>query len=811
MRRTALRRALRWVRRAWPPPYGGPSSGGRRRLGRRRGLLLAPLAAAPFALALWLSQLASPAPSFLLRDRHGAFLGEVALREGDEFGYWPLSEVPPRVAAATIAIEDRRFHVHPGVDPLAVLRALRDNVRSGRRVSGASTLAMQVARMQRPGSRRYWRKAREAVSAYLMTMRYGREAVLTQYLRVVPYGNRIHGISYAARRYFDKPVQDLSWAETAFLTAIPQAPRHANPFTASGRARAVARGEAILDRLRASGALSVEEHALARQQISRLRVPPAGERPREALHAVLRYAALLREAAREGQLRGGLVRGSIDLETQKDAAHAVLSSHRAWESDGVGNAALIVLERGTNAVRAWVGSAEYFDDAHAGAIDYTRVPRSPGSALKPLVYALALERGTITPATVLDDIERGPGGIGNADGSFLGPLVPRLALGNSRNVPAVALLERVGLDQTYALFRDLGLHQGREPARRYGLGLAIGALPVSLEALVRAYGVLANDGRWQELRFWDAQQLPEPRRLLSEGTARELTLFLADPLARLPAFDRLGALEYPFPVAVKTGTSSRFRDAWAVAYSERYVVGAWVGDPDFQPMNRLTGYRSAAALVHQVLLGLHADEADGLADVPFPPPRDAHLVRICPLTGQRASEACDRVLGEWFRPGEEPVDWCTAHVRLAVDTRTGQRATSRTPRRHLELRTFLDLPPRYASWVAAAGLPPPPALDGAGLTNRLVQTVVRLSVRSPQNGLRLLRDPETPPEQSTLALRAVADPPVPQLVWYVDGAPYRVVDYPYTARWPLRAGEHVFQARLVDGRTGSSAVHVIVQ
>ena len=795
-----IRRARRRARRAW------------RRLGRRRWLLVAPLAAAPFALALWLSQLASPAPSFLLRDRHGSFLGEVALRDGDEFGYWPLAEVPPRVAAATIAIEDRRFHSHPGVDPLAVLRALRDNARSGRRVSGASTLAMQVARMQHPGSRSYLRKALEAASAWLMTLRYGREAVLAQYLRIVPYGNRIHGIAYAARRYFDKPVGDLSWAETAFLTAIPQAPRHANPFTPSGRARAVLRGEAILDRLRESGVLNAEEHEIARLQIARLQVPPAGERPREALHAVLRYENLLRAAAREDRVKGGVVRSSIDLETQREAADVVLQGQRAWEREGVGNAALIVLDRGTNAVRAWVGSAEYADDVHAGAIDYTGVLRSPGSALKPFIYALALERGTITPATVLDDIERGPGGIGNADDAFMGPLLPRLALGNSRNVPAVMLLERVGLDEAYAFLRDLGLHQGLEPARRYGLGLTIGALPVSLEALVRAYGVLANEGRFQELRFWEGQQLGEPRRLLSEDAAREVTLFLADPLARIPAFDRLGALEYPFPVAVKTGTSSRFRDAWAVAYSKRYVVGAWVGDPDFHPMNRLTGYRSAAALVQKVLLRLHPDEADGLADVSFPPPRDAQLVRLCPLTGKLASEACDRVLGEWLRPGEEPVEWCTAHVRLAVDTRSGLRATSRTPRRHLELRTFLELPPRYASWAASAGLPPPPALDTpAGASIRPAQVGVRLTVRSPENGLRVLRDPETPPEQSTLALRAVADPPVPQLVWYVDGAPYRVVDYPYAARWKLSAGEHAFQARLVDGRTASSAVHVIVQ
>jgi penicillin-binding protein 1C len=415
---------------------------------------MAAMAATTLAVAFWLSGLESPEPSWLLRDRQGRFLGEVAREEGGEFGYWPLDEVPARVAAATIAIEDRRFSLHPGVDPLSIFRALRDNLRSGRRVSGASTLAMQVARMQRPGARSYARKALETASAFLMTLRHGRQGVLAHYLRIVPYGNRAHGIAYAARIYLDKPVEDLSWAEIAFLTAIPQAPARANPFLPSGRARAVARGQAILDRLRATGVLSAEEHDLARQQIDRLQVPPPGERPREALHAVLRLERMLRAEADRGKTPPPIVRTSIDLDVQGTAADAVLRAQRNWENRGAGNAALLVLAHGTNEVRAWVGSAEYFDERHAGSIDYTQVPRSPGSALKPFIYALALERGVITPATVLDDIERGPGGIGNADDAFLGPMVPRLALARSRNVPAVGVLDRVGLDEAYAFLRD---------------------------------------------------------------------------------------------------------------------------------------------------------------------------------------------------------------------------------------------------------------------------------------------------------------------------------------------------------------------
>ena len=210
--------------------------------------------------------------------------------------------------------------------------------------------------------------------------------------------------------------------------------------------------------------------------------------------------------------------------------------------------------------------------------------RSPGSTLKPFLVAHALDRGVITPSTILDDIERGPGGIGNADDAFLGPMLPRSALANSRNVPAAQLVARLGVDETYGYLGELKLHDGREPARRYGLGLAIGGLPTTLERLVRAYTTVARDGRMVELRWRLDDPLVE-RRVMSEEAARLVTLFLSDPQARLPAFPRGGALEYPFGAAIKTGTSSRFRNAWAVGWTSRHLVGAWVGDPAYCPMN----------------------------------------------------------------------------------------------------------------------------------------------------------------------------------------------------------------------------------
>ena len=763
-------------------------------------------------VAVWRARLTSPLPTLLLRDRHGRFLGEVSEHGSEgEFGYWPVEEVPPRVAAATLLIEDRRFRSHPGVDPLALGRAAFQNLQSGRRLSGASTLAMQVARMQHPGPRGYARKSLEAVSAVFMTLFHGREAVLRQYLRLVPYGNRIHGIAYAARRYLDKPVADLSWAEIAFLCAIPQAPARMNPFTPSGHERAVRRGERILDLLREAKALSAEEHALARGQILALRIPPAGERPRAALHFVLLFEEWLKGADKRQRLGATpLLETSLDLELQQEAQDLALRSVRGFEAQGAGNAALLLADRETNEVLAWVGSTDYFDADHAGAIDYARVSRSPGSALKPFLFALALERRAITPATILDDLERGPGGITNADDFYLGPLLPRAALANSRNVPAAELVEQIGLDESYAFLRDLGLHEGRIPARRLGLGLAIGGLNVTLERLVRAYSALAGEGRWGELVVVKGER-PARRRRLSEDTARQVALFLSDPQARLPTFARMGSLEYPFPVAVKTGTSSRFRDAWAVAFTNRYLAGAWVGDPDFRPMNRISGSQAAAALVQRLLLRLHDDERQGLHDLSFPAPRSHRPHRLCALTGHLATDACDRVSVEWLRAGDVPQEACRAHLRLLVDGRDGRPASRETPRVFVEPRTFVDLPARYAAWAAAAGLPRPPAPEAPVLSFASYAPAARVRLISPTDGLRLLRDPETPLDQATLSLAAVVDPPGADVVFYVDGVPVEVAAYPYRARWPLRPGEHVFEARVPRGGAVSARVRVVVQ
>jgi penicillin-binding protein 1C len=258
-----------------------------------------------------------------------------------------------------------------------------------------------------------------------------------------------------------------------------------------------------------------------------------------------------------------------------------------------------------------------------------------------------------------------------------------------------------------------------------------------------------------------------------------------------------------------------------------------VGHPDFKPMNRLSGYLSAAELSQRIMMSLHQAELSGLQDIPFPPPPGYRPHRLCAMTGRLASQACDKVILEWMASGQEPVDICSAHVCLAIDTRSGLLANRTTPRRRVEVRTFVDLPPRYAAWAATAGLPRPPSpsippvvaialrIDkrplsspGPAISRAPIPLTAgitpRIRVTSPENGVILLRDPDTPPDHATVALRATASPPVEQLVWYIDGQPFATVDYPHAARWPLAAGEHTIQARIPYRQMASKPIRVRV-
>jgi penicillin-binding protein 1C len=417
-----------------------------------------------------------------------------------------------------------------------------------------------------------------------------------------------------------------------------------------------------------------------------------------------------------------------------------------WRRAGAQQVAVMVVRRGSRAVLADVASAGYRSQP-AGAIDFSAIARSPGSTLKPFLYALGLDRGVIAPQDVLADLPQGASGISNADHDFLGPLLPRQALANSRNVPAARLLQRIGLEDGFDFLRGLHLHDLPGPAQRYGLAMAIGALPTSLDRLMRAYATLAEDGVDADLHWFEGPPEPGQRRI-SLDSARLIGRFLSDPLARLPSFPRYGASEFPFAVALKTGTSQGYRDAWTLEWSRDYLVGVWIGRADSGTMTELSGGRAAARLAQAVMLQLHGvGRSDLLAgDLPAPPGREQ--AELCTGTGRSARPACPERLAEWVRPGPGPM-----------------RALAQT----------------------------------------------RLSIIQPDANTHLWRNPEVPAALDRLVLRADVVPKAAQIVWLLDGRPIALAASDAPFYWPMTPGRHRFQIRLPLQDEGSKVLAVVVE
>ncbi|WP_245299964.1 transglycosylase domain-containing protein [Methylocystis bryophila] len=697
------------------------------------------------------ARLEAPSPTEIVYDRNGAFLTQVA--HGPEslgYGYWPLRQIPKRLALATLALEDRRFDEHPGVDPLALARAAWRNLLHRGPRQGGSTIAMQVARMQNPKPRGLVNKLDEALSALALVARHGREAVLLHYLRLAPYGAGSHGAAHAARFYFNKPVEDLSWAETALLAAIPQAPGRMNLARASGLRRAATRAARAIDALARQRALDREEAALAKAQLLAMRPIETPKRP-QALHLALRYAQLLREGRIEAEPHDPRLHASIDLDLETRMERLARRYLDGFRDAGARQVAIMVAERqGGNHIVAEVGSAR-FGGKDAGSFDFTRTARSPGSTLKPFVYALAFERGVLESTDLLADVPEGASGVNNADGLYLGPMTPRQALANSRNVPAANLIRRVGVEANFQFLHEIGLHELEAPAESFGVSMAIGSLPTQLGKLTRAYAMLADDGVLSDLIYAKEQRLGAARRALSLDTARLVTSMLADPQARLPTFPRYGPLEYPFAVAVKTGTSQGYRDAWTLAFSKRFIVGVWIGRADAGTMREISGAASSARLAHAALVQLHGAKPGEIEDDAFLPPPDRIALDACLEAGAQGS--CAATLREWAKPG--------------------------------------------------AALPVAPAARPANAE--------RLVIATPEADTHIWRNPEQPAAVAKIALKLAPLARAEQIVWYVDGEPFRVAETDETVFWPLRPGQHQIEARraLQPGR--SRSVRVVVE
>ena len=591
----------------------------------------AAVVAVPFPTARLAS---SNVESRRIYDRHGVLLRE-SLSEVEGRGVWRvLDQVSPWVPLAFVAVEDHRFASHPGVDPVGIVRAARDNLRAGRIVSGGSTITQQVVQLVSPQPRTLWGKAAEALWAMRLERVVDKAVILEQYVNRAPFGHRTFGIEAAARLYFGRAARDLSLAEAALLVGIPRAPSLNNPFTDADRARS--RQRVVLRRMVETGVIDVAtgEDALAES----LRLA----RPDDVFRAPHFTEHLLRRATG----RGGDLHTTLDGGLQVEVEGLVRATLRSLEDREVDHAAAIVLDNATGDVLAWVGSGDFFSPRD-GQVDMVTSRRQPGSTLKPFLYGLAFEDG-LSPAERIADVPiwfptaSGDYRPRNYDRRYHGEVSPRIALANSYNVPAVWLAWRLGVGTFHARLRALGFESLDRAAGHYGLGLALGNGEVRLIELANAYRAVANEGVTSPVRWW-RDDPPAPRqRVMPASAARLVTDILADPVARVPAFGRHGPLTTPFPSAVKTGTSTDFTDNWTVGFTSEVTVGVWVGNFDGRPMAKTTGVSGAAPLWHRIVRTANRGR----------PARSfsragLRRVTLCAETGEVFGPGCDHPMTEW--------------------------------------------------------------------------------------------------------------------------------------------------------------------
>jgi penicillin-binding protein 1C len=532
----------------------------------------------------------------------------------DKEGLWryPVaqSQVSPLYRQALLGYEDRWFCYHPGVNPLSIVRAMGQNLRAGRVISGGSTLTMQVARLIDPHRRSVTGKLKQVFRALQLEWHWSKDEILTYYMNHAPFGGTIEGVQAAALTYLGKSAEELSHAEAALLAVLPQAPSRLRPDRAPVKAQKAR--DKVLGRLQSLGVWPAEVVADAMQETV------FAERYSAALSCPL-LARRLRKAnpGRE------VVTTFIDCRLQYQLE--ALAKQYAFRLPSTNSTAILVVDHRTMGVKAYVGSVDFENRVRFGHVDMVTALRSPGSALKPFLYGLSLDAGLIHSQSLLTDAPRllGPYRPGNFANGFSGPVSATAALQRSLNVPAVQLLEALGPQTMADRLRNAGIRLQFPAGGRANLSMILGGVGTTLESLVMGYTALARGGMAGQLRY-SSDDLLQERYLLSPGAAWIVRDMLRHPF---PGQGLLHLVQNRPAYAWKTGTSYGFRDAWAVAVSNDVTVGVWIGRPDGTPSPGQYGAATAAPLLTQVL------EMLNLAPDRLPRPVSVTEARICWPTG----------------------------------------------------------------------------------------------------------------------------------------------------------------------------------
>jgi len=768
------------------------------------------------------------APSSKIYDRHGRLLYEMPPPFTGSHSPVPLAAIPDALRWATIATEDASFYDNPGMDAWAILRAAWINIQGGEVLAGGSTITQQLVRtvMFAPDAyleRTPRRKLRELLLAVRLTRHYSKDEILALYFNETYYGNMAYGAAAAAQAYFGKSVRDLDLAECALLAGLPQAPALYNPLEHADAARK--RQAVVLDLMVKQGYTSAANAELAKNEALAFAAIPF---PIRAPHFVMYVRGILeQELGLERLQAGGLhIYTTLDVDVN-ETIRDVLRHHLGLLAmchyadacppggHNVRNGAVVALDPRTGAIIAMLGSPDYFAASIAGAVNGTTALRQPGSAIKPLTYAAAFDPhahfpgGPFTAATMMLDVRSAfvtREGIPyiplNYDLDFRGPVRLREALAASYNLVAVKVLDSIGVASLADLARQMGITTF-DDAEHWGLALTLGGGEVRLLELSAAYAAFANGGRrvspYAIARVADSAgnvlwqspcvaatggDVPNcvGARVVDARVAYLITDVLSDDLARSATFGEGSVLNLAGrPAAVKTGTTTNFRDNWTVGYTPELVVGVWVGNADNETMQDVTGVMGAAPVWHDIMEAAHK----GRPIRTFSQPRGLVEMEVCALSGQLPNAECPHRVTELFIVGTEPHATCDIHQRID-DT------------------VYTILPSEAHAWAREHNIPQPG--DAA--------QVSALRITQPDQGAHYRIDPTQPRAEQRIAVTVETDLALQSLTVLVNSAAWVTLrEAPYTLFWPLQAGAHTFSAQglRADGEIiNSNHVDIVV-
>nr|WP_316642333.1 penicillin-binding protein 1C [uncultured Roseateles sp.] len=757
---------------------------------KRLAWLLLAVVVALAAMRLWpkpaLREQAGYSSAFYSSD--GALL-RLTLARDEQYRVWtPLAQIDPRLVEAVQLYEDRWFAWHPGVNPASLVRGALSTWSVDGRRRGGSTLSMQLARrLYRIDSRSPVGKLRQIAAALWLESRYGKREILEAYLNLAPYGGNIEGVGAASLIYFGKRSDQLLLPEALALAVIPQ-----NPNRRGGEAWPVALGHARGRLWQAWLKRHLQD--LAPSQQASLNLPlnlrSAKELPFAAPHAI---QTLMR------QLPAAQTTLSLHMPTQRTVERAITQFLDQRKGQGLNNAAALLVDTQTMQVRAWVGSANWFDDKIDGQVNATTAKRSPGSTLKPFIYALALDQGVLHPASILKDAPTAFGTYSpeNFDGRFEGPITAANALVRSRNIPAVQVSSRLQQPNLYQFLKLAGVSQ-LASEQHYGLALTLGGGELSMEELLAMYAMLANGGELKPLQFTTD---PTPSAAGQQLLSQEAAFITLDMLRNNPRPDT-GRPAFP-RVAWKTGTSWGFRDAWTAGVFGRYALVVWLGNFDATSNPALVGVQAAAPLFFQIVDSLRSQGLDA-GEVAAKAPANLSRVEVCAASGDLPNEHCQQLAETWFIPGKSPIKLSTLHRAVLIDG--SGRAVCR-PGANIHEEVFEYWSSDMLQLFAQAGMPwrVPPAPARCGVADAAEAQGDGPRIVSPLQGASYVLRVKQP---TPLTLRANSARQG-QVYWFADAAYLGQAAAGKDLSWrPPAAGRYLLSAVDVQGVADTREVSV---